>query len=76
MANKKSSGAEITEAERNDPNAAWEATITKGMKETESEMFLQWISIIMIGQINDSREAYDGEIDRYPESAAERNLYQ
>lgn len=49
MANKKSSGAEITEAERNDPNAAWEATITKGMKETESEMFLQWISIIMIG---------------------------
>lgn len=49
MANKKSSGAEITEAERNDPNAAWEATITKGMKETESEMFLQWISIVMIG---------------------------
>lgn len=49
MANKKSSSAEITEAERNDPNAAWEATITKGMKETESEMFLQWISIVMIG---------------------------
>ncbi|KAH8763288.1 hypothetical protein F5883DRAFT_716257 [Diaporthe sp. PMI_573] len=49
MANKKPSGAEITEEERNDPNAAWEATITKGMKETESEMFLQWISIIMIG---------------------------
>jgi hypothetical protein len=49
MANRKPSGAEITEAERTDPNAAWEATITKGMKETESEMLLQWISIIMIG---------------------------
>lgn len=48
MANKKSS-AEMTEAERNAPGAAWEATVTKGMKETESEMFLQWLSIIMIG---------------------------
>lgn len=49
MANKKSSGAEMTEEERNAPGAAWEATVTKGMKETESEMFLQWISIVMIG---------------------------
>ncbi|KUI73317.1 hypothetical protein VM1G_11912 [Cytospora mali] len=34
-------GAEMTEAERADPNAAWEATVTKGMKETENEMILQ-----------------------------------
>lgn len=43
------SGAEMTEAERTDPNAAWEATVTKGMKETENEMILQWVSIVMIG---------------------------
>lgn len=48
MANQKST-AEMTEEERNAPGAAWEATVTKGMKETESEMFLQWLSIIMIG---------------------------
>lgn len=41
--------AEITEAEKSSPDAAWEATVTKGMKETESEMILQWISVLMIG---------------------------
>lgn len=49
MAKKKSKGAEMTEAERNAPGAAWEATVTKGMKETESEMVLQWLSVIVIG---------------------------
>lgn len=43
------SGAEISDAERSDPDAAWEATVTKGMKETEGEMMLQWASIVMIG---------------------------
>ncbi|ROV95971.1 hypothetical protein VMCG_07978 [Cytospora schulzeri] len=43
------SGAEMTEAERSAPDAAWEATVTKGMKETENEMILQWVSIVMIG---------------------------
>lgn len=43
------SGAEMTEAERSAPDAAWEATVTKGMKETESEMLLQWVSIVMVG---------------------------
>lgn len=42
-------GAEMTEAERSAPGAAWEATVTKGMKETENEMILQWVSIVMIG---------------------------
>lgn len=46
---KAASSAEITEAEKSSPDAAWEATVTKGMKETESEMVLQWISILMIG---------------------------
>lgn len=39
----------MTEAERSAPGAAWEATVTKGMKETENEMILQWVSIVMIG---------------------------
>lgn len=43
------SSAEITEAEKSSPDAAWEATVTKGMKETEGEMILQWLSILMIG---------------------------
>lgn len=43
------SGAEMTEAERTDPNAAWEATVTEGMKETEHQMMIQWVSIVMIG---------------------------
>lgn len=43
------SGAEMTEAERTAPDAAWEATVTKGMKETENEMMLQWVSIVIIG---------------------------
>lgn len=47
--NKSKSSAEITEEERASPDAAWEATVTKGMKETENEMILQWISIVMIG---------------------------
>lgn len=46
---KTTSSAEITEAEKSSPDAAWEATVTKGMKETESEMIMQWISIAMIG---------------------------
>lgn len=43
------SSAEISEAERTDPNAAWEATVTENMKDTESQMILQWISVLMIG---------------------------
>ena len=43
------STAEMTEAERNDPNAAWEASVTEGMKETEHQMMIQWVSIVMIG---------------------------
>lgn len=46
---KSASSAEITEAEKSSPDAAWEATVTKSMKETESEMVLQWASILMIG---------------------------
>lgn len=46
---KTTSSAEITEAEKSSPDAAWEATVTKGMKETENEMIMQWISIFMIG---------------------------
>lgn len=46
---KVASSAEITEAEKSSPDAAWEATVTKGMKETESEMIMQWIAILMIG---------------------------
>lgn len=46
---KTASSAEITDAEKSSPDAAWEATVTKGMKETEGEMILQWVSILMIG---------------------------
>lgn len=46
---KPTSSAEITAAERADPDAAWEATVTEGMKETESQMILQWVSVLMIG---------------------------
>lgn len=46
--NKTVSSAEITEAEKSSPDAAWEATVTKGMKETENEMIIQWVSIVMI----------------------------
>lgn len=46
---KTASSAEITEAEKSSPDAAWEATVTKGMKETEGEMILQWVSMLMIG---------------------------
>lgn len=46
---KTASSAEITEEERSAPDAAWEATVTKSMKETESEMMIQWVSIVMIG---------------------------
>lgn len=46
---KTTSSAEITEAEKSSPDAAWEATVTKGMKETENEMIMQWVSIFMIG---------------------------
>lgn len=42
-------GAEMTEAERTAPDAAWEATVTKGMKETENEMIMQWVAIVVIG---------------------------
>lgn len=48
-ATKTASSAEISEAERTDPNAAWEATVTQGMKETESQMVLQWVSVLMVG---------------------------
>lgn len=41
--------AEMTEEERQAPGAAWEATVTKGMKETEKQMILQWICILMVG---------------------------
>lgn len=43
------SSAEITEAEKSSPDAAWEATVTKGMKETETEMIMQWVVILVIG---------------------------
>lgn len=46
--NETGSSAEITEAEKSSPDAAWEATVTKGMKETENEMIIQWVSIVMI----------------------------
>lgn len=46
---KAASSAEITDAEKSSPDAAWEATVTKGMKETEGEMILQWVSIVIIG---------------------------
>lgn len=48
-ANKPVSSAEISEAERSDPNAAWEATVTESMKDTESQMILQWVSVVVIG---------------------------
>lgn len=41
--------AEMTEEERQAPGAAWEATVTKGMKETEKQMIFQWICILMVG---------------------------
>lgn len=46
---KPASSAEISEAERTDPAAAWEATVTENMKDTESLMILQWVSVLMIG---------------------------
>lgn len=46
---KPASSAEISDAERTDPNAAWEATVTEGMKETESQMVLQWLSVVIVG---------------------------
>lgn len=48
---KQVSSAEITEAEKSNPDVAWEATVTKGMKETESEMIVQWAAIIIIGLV-------------------------
>lgn len=45
---KSASSAEISEAERTDPNAAWEATVTQGMKGTERQMVLQWLSVAMV----------------------------
>lgn len=46
---KPASSAEITEAERMAPDAAWEATVTESMKDTETQMVLQWVSVLMIG---------------------------
>lgn len=44
-----SSGAGITEAEKTDPGVAWEATETLGVEETQNQLLIQWVSILMAG---------------------------
>jgi len=41
--------AKSSEAERTDPNAACEAMGTYGMKVTECQISLQWLSAVMVG---------------------------